>query len=537
MFVVSFLTLSSCVNLSTIPRVPKGGYFHFQSFGDHDWRSNWVITSLANYTGIWELQKTQVPQALPDEQMIFMTRNSSYYGLSTAFQTPLDLTNTPLVVQYEVRLQETLQCGGLYLKLFGDANFSPATLSNETRHLIMFGPDRCASTNKVHFIFRHQNSKSGVIEEKHLKKGPVIKTDKINHLYTLIVRPDNTYEILIDAESVKKGSLFTDFAPPVNPPKEIDDPTDQKPSDWVDDEKIPDPTATKPPEWDETQPEFVRDPTKVDPPAGWLPDEPKFVPDPSATKPADWDDDIHGAWEPQRIANPKCQEGPGCGVYEAPLIKNKLHKGKWKAKTIANPAYKGKWKPRQIPNPDYVVDNKPSNFGKVYGMGFELWMVNKNVGFGNVWLGTDEEAVRKWNREHFLPKFKAQEAEQKRLEPKKGRRGEVFFRWVRKFAEWLTGFIARFFSGSVAKGIGGVSGIGALPILLICCFCRRKMPARKGRQQAKARMVKKEVQAQVVEKAGQTDGREEPKVGEEKEETKGEEDQPRHRSKTRVEDE
>lgn len=43
-----------------------------------------------------------------------------------------------------------------------------------------------------------------------------------------------SYQILIDGEEKKSGSLFEDFSPPFNPPKEIDDPEDTKPEDWVD---------------------------------------------------------------------------------------------------------------------------------------------------------------------------------------------------------------------------------------------------------------------------------------------------------------
>ena len=41
------------------------------------------------------------------------------------------------------------------------------------------------------------------------------------------------------------GSLLEDFTPAVNPEKEIDDPDDQKPEDWVDTKRIPDPDAKK----------------------------------------------------------------------------------------------------------------------------------------------------------------------------------------------------------------------------------------------------------------------------------------------------
>ena len=38
---------------------------------------------------------------------------------------------------------------------------------------------------------------------------------------------------------VKSGHLLESLTPPINPPEEIADPSDKKPSDWVDDAKIP----------------------------------------------------------------------------------------------------------------------------------------------------------------------------------------------------------------------------------------------------------------------------------------------------------
>jgi calnexin len=52
---------------------------------------------------------------------------------------------------------------------------------------------------QVHFIFRYTDPK-GKVEEKHFKTPPSIKADKLSHLYTLVVRPDNSFEILIDQE-------------------------------------------------------------------------------------------------------------------------------------------------------------------------------------------------------------------------------------------------------------------------------------------------------------------------------------------------
>lgn len=57
--------------------------------------------------------------------------------------------------------------------------------------------------------------------------------------------PNNTYDILFNGDSVNTGSLLEDFSPAVNPPKEIDDPSDSKPADWVDTKMIADPEAVK----------------------------------------------------------------------------------------------------------------------------------------------------------------------------------------------------------------------------------------------------------------------------------------------------
>ena len=49
-------------------------------------------------------------------------------------------------------------------------------------YTIMFGPDRCGATNKVHLIFRYKSPKTGEIEEKHLRSPPVPKTTKTSAL-------------------------------------------------------------------------------------------------------------------------------------------------------------------------------------------------------------------------------------------------------------------------------------------------------------------------------------------------------------------
>jgi calnexin len=204
------------------------------------------------------------------------------------------------------------------------------------------------------------------------------KTVKLSTLYTLIVKPDNSFEMLVDNVSMKNGSLLEDFSPSVNPEKEIDDKDDKKPDDWVDQARIPDPDATKPEDWDEDEPLEVVD-TEATKPDDWLEDEPTSVPDPEAEKPEDWDDEEDGDWIPPTVPNPKCEEASGCGKWEPPMIKNPKYKGKWTAEYIDNPAYKGVWAPRKIANPDYFEDKTPANFEPMGAVSHLFYQLQANI--------------------------------------------------------------------------------------------------------------------------------------------------------------
>lgn len=278
----------------------------------------------------------------------------------------------------------------------------------------MFGPDKCGSTNKVHFIIRRKNPKTGEYEEKHLKNPPPARLNTLSNLYTLIIEPTQDYEIRINGKIVREGNLLTEgvLLPSLSPPKEIDDPKDTKPADWVDEVTIPDPEqATKPEDWDEEAPAKIPDPKAVKP-ADWKEDSPLFIPDPEAEKPEDWDDEEDGEFIAPEIENPDCATN-GCGPWNAPSVPNPDYKGKWKQPRIPNPDYKGEWAPKLIPNPDYYEDNTPSNLEPIGAIGIELWTMQPNILFDNFYLGHSIEEAEFVGNQTFVPKLAIEEAEEK----------------------------------------------------------------------------------------------------------------------------
>lgn len=370
------------------------------------------------FVGEWSVEEPYQYKGMAGDKGLVVKNPAAHHAISAKFPKKIDNKGKTLVVQYEVKLQKGLECGGAYMKLLRDNKaLHQEEFSNTTPYVIMFGPDKCGHTNKVHFIFNHKNPKTGEYEEKHLSSPPTAKIVKTTELYTLIVHPNNTYAIKQNGEEVKTGSLFEDFTPAINPPAEIDDPKDSKPDTWVDDARIPDPEAKKPEDWDEDAPfEIVDEEATV--PEDWLENEPTTVPDPEAQKPEDWDDEEDGDWVAPTVPNPKCADVSGCGPWTKPMKKNPDYKGKWSAPFIDNPAYKGRWAPRKIKNPAFFEDKTPANFEPMGAIGFEIWTMQNDILFDNIYIGHSIEDAEKLAAESFKLKHSVEKALSEADKPK-----------------------------------------------------------------------------------------------------------------------
>ncbi|XP_010217980.1 PREDICTED: calmegin [Tinamus guttatus] len=355
--------------------------------------------NISKYDGRWEVEELK-ENTVPGDRGLVLKSIAKHHAISAMLTKPFIFDDKPLIVQYEVNFQEGIDCGGAYVKLLSRSDdLDLEYFFDKTPYTIMFGPDKCGEDYKLHFIFRHKNPKTGEYDEKHAKQSVAdlkkFYMDKKTHLYTLVLKPDDTFEMLIDQSVVSKGSLLEDMIPPVNPPKEIDDPNDKKPDDWDERAKIPDPNAVKPDDWDEDEPLKIEDPDAVKP-EGWLDDEPKYIPDPHAKKPKDWDEEMDGEWEAPQIPNPKCETAPGCGPWVHPVMNNPKYKGKWKPPMIDNPNYQGIWRPRKISNPDYFEDLHPFEMTAVSAIGLELWSMTSDIYFDNFIICSEKEVADRW---------------------------------------------------------------------------------------------------------------------------------------------
>lgn len=392
--------------------------------------------------------------ALKGDLGLIIPEKAQHYGIATNLNKDWSpKTSDAFILSYEVNFQNGIECGGAYVKLFqANDNLDLSTFHDKTPFSIMFGPDKCSSDYKLHLILNHKNPKTGEYEEKHLKTKPnseKLKTfysDSKTHLYTLILKRDNSFIIKVDNSVITKGNFQTDVEPPINPPKEIEDESDTKPEDWDDNERIVDETDTKPEDWDESAPRKISDESATIP-SDWREDTEPLIPDPESEKPEDWDEDMDGEYEPPMIENPECKDISGCGPWVAPMIDNPEYKGKWSPKMIKNPNYSGVWKRKMIENPDYFEDDKVfDGITDIRALGLELWTMSDEIYFDNFIIADDEKVTAEFVKKTFDLKVAQAKANEPSLAEKikEGTKNKPWLPYVSAIVLGLIGIIVYF---------------------------------------------------------------------------------------------
>ncbi|CAN0859802.1 CRT3 [Linum grandiflorum] len=319
----------------------------FEERFDDGWQSRWVRSDWKRSEGKAGTFKHTAGKwhGDPDDKGIQTTTDARHFAISAKIPEFNNKGRT-LVLQYSIRLEQDIECGGGYIKLLS-GYVNQKKFGGDTPYSVMFGPDLCGTQKKkLHLIVSYQG------QNYPIKKELECETDKLTHFYTFVLRPDASYSILIDGREKDSGSLYTDWD--ILPPRKIRDVKAKKPADWDDREYIDDPNAVKPKGYDSI---------------------PKEIADPNVKEPDDWDEEENGIWRPPKIPNP-------------------AYKGPWRPKRIKNPNYKGKWKIPYIDNPEFEDDPDIYVLKPIKYVGIEVWQVKAGSVFDNVLICDDPEYAK-----------------------------------------------------------------------------------------------------------------------------------------------
>ncbi|BBN17635.1 calreticulin [Marchantia polymorpha subsp. ruderalis] len=345
----------------------------FEERFEDGWESRWVRSDWKRSEGLAGNWIHTAGKWYGDDadKGIQTSPDARFFAISTKFPQEFSNKGRTLVLQYSVKHEQKIECGGGYVKLMS-GYVNQRKFSGDTPYSIMFGPDICGTqTKKLHAIIQYKG------QNYPIKKTVACETDQLTHVYTFIIRPDASYSILVDNRERESGSLYNDWE--ILPPRKLKDNKAKKPEDWDDREYIPDPDDKKPEDWDSI---------------------PSEIPDPKSKKPDDWDEEDDGEWYPSTIPNPK-------------------YKGPWKPKKIKNPAYKGKWKIPWVDNPEFEDDPDLYVFAPLQYFGIELWQVKAGSLFDNILITDDPDYAKQVAEETTLKNKDAElesfeEAEKKR---------------------------------------------------------------------------------------------------------------------------
>ncbi|KAK3024795.1 hypothetical protein RJ639_044105, partial [Escallonia herrerae] len=311
----------------------------------------------------------------PDDKGIQTSNDAKHFAISAKIPEFNNKDRT-LVLQYSIKIEQDIECGGAYIKLLSGF-VNQKKFGGDTPYSLMFGPDLCGTqTKKLHVILSYQG------QNYPIKKDLQCETDKLTHFYTFILRPDASYSILIDGRERDSGSMYTDWD--ILPPRKIKAVNAKKPADWDDKEYIDDPNDVKPEGYDSM---------------------PREIPDPRAKQPDNWDEEEDGLWKPPKVTNP-------------------AYRGPWKRKRVKNPNYKGKWKIPWIDNPEFEDDPDLYVLKPIKYVGIEVWQVKGGSVFDNILICDEPEYAKKVVEEVFANREAEKEAFEEAEKVKKAQEEE-----------------------------------------------------------------------------------------------------------------
>jgi hypothetical protein len=173
-----------------------------------DWKQRWVESDAhradgmrgrlgwdaGTYFGNWDIQvgmKTLDPK--------------KFYHVTADIGKSINNRGKLLIISYTAKLEMNPNCTGAYLKILPDTT-NQSSFNENDPYEIMFGPDLYSPTHRdLQLIMKFGNVTK---RTKTMMRAPM---DNFTHLYSLIIKPSNTFEVMIDRDVVLSGLLRDEF--------------------------------------------------------------------------------------------------------------------------------------------------------------------------------------------------------------------------------------------------------------------------------------------------------------------------------------
>ncbi|KAJ5074633.1 calreticulin [Anaeramoeba ignava] len=180
---------------------PSFSKIYFEEEFDKTWKERWISSNKTNL-GRWIRSAGDWFGDPEKDKGIKTIDKEHFYQISAKFPEIIESTkNTTLVIQLIIQISDFSNCGGGYIKIL------PKGTNQKTldKYSLIFGPDICEGDPKILITFNYNGK---ILAWKKIK--PFLQ-NQLTHVYTLVLKPNNRYEVWIDLVKTYQGSLYEDF--------------------------------------------------------------------------------------------------------------------------------------------------------------------------------------------------------------------------------------------------------------------------------------------------------------------------------------
>ena len=199
-----------------------------EKYSDRWTMSTWKDEQMGKFTISTGKYSGESDEAKKSAEGLMTSEDHRFYGATASFDK-FSNEGKDLIIQYQVKYEEEIGCGGGYIKI-GPTQDKEALekFGDPTPYNIMFGPDKCGYQSRTHLIFNAGEGKN-ILKTQDLP----YKQDKVgvSTLYRMLLRTNNTVAVEVDGESIFDGEIEKEWK--MLSAKTIPDPEDKKPEDWV----------------------------------------------------------------------------------------------------------------------------------------------------------------------------------------------------------------------------------------------------------------------------------------------------------------
>jgi len=137
------------------------GTVYFKESFDNGLSDKWVQSKSKDDFGKFVVSNGKFFADEASSKGLQTSQDAKFYAMSIPFDKEFDNAGKVMVIQFSVKHEQGIDCGGGYVKIL-PPGYDAAKLNGESKYNIMFGPDICGGDKKTHVIFSYKDKNYGL---------------------------------------------------------------------------------------------------------------------------------------------------------------------------------------------------------------------------------------------------------------------------------------------------------------------------------------------------------------------------------------